>query len=145
MEGTKAKRCQLYLMEDGRKYWIPLTGMDAALYALIICMSVENGAGLNPNSYNTVQRLFETVYLHTTTKDTDEAPDITVPGTFRQVKFRINKVLSSIQVINSHGLQMDQDGGFLKVRVDPANIRVGQDTPLLDSDLYKAFKRALKA
>lgn len=145
VDGDKVKRCQMYLMDEGRRYWIPLTGMDAALYTLVICMSVEGRTGLNPNSYNTVQRLFEAVYLQMTTKDTDEAPDVTAPGTFRQVKFRINRTLSALSVISSHGLQMDQDGNILMVRVDPASVKVGQDTPLLDSDLYRAFCRALKA
>jgi len=143
-DGQNSRRSQIYIMDEGRKSWIPLTGMDAALYVLVILMSIEGREGLNPYG-SKLSRLFEAVYLSITTKDTDSAPDVTVSSTFRQVKHRMNKFLSMVREVESHGVQVDQNGTLMVTRIDPSHIRVGQDTPLLESSLYRAFVAALKA
>lgn len=144
-DGNTYKRSQLYIQDEGKRLWIPLTGMDAALYTLIILMSIEDRVGLDVGYRSKTQALFKSVYLEMTTRDTGKVPDVTVPDTLRQVKFRIRKALDAERAAFSHNLLMDQDGSTLKVRIDPSNVIIGQDTPLKSSSLYKAFICELKS
>lgn len=143
-DGSTYKRSQLYIQDEGKRLWIPLTGMDAALYTLIILMSIEGREGLDVRFLSKTQRLFKSVYLEITTRDTCKVPDVTAPSTLRQVKFRIRKALDAVTAAFSHNLLLDQDGSVLKVRIDPSNVIVGPDTPLMSSSLYKTFRQALR-
>lgn len=146
IKSSDNRKCQLTFTNDGMRKGIPLTGMDAALYVLAICMTHIEG-GLNVRKEKLLKELFEKVYWFIKPQSRDDSsidtPDITKPVTLRQVKFRISKAFSAASLSETYGLHLSKKGAFLTVDTDFSHIFVKDftDTPLLGTSLYREIKR----
>lgn len=140
-ETSDGRRCQFSIMDNGKAAGIPITGMDAAFYVVVLCCSRYGGL----NVYDTflMQRLFDVAYRYMSTRDADlDIPDITKPTTFRQVKHRIHEAISKVDAAEDHNLEMTMKDGRLTLTANLPDVRIcemGGEIEFEKSDIFRSL------
>lgn len=140
-ENSGGHKCQFTIMDKGKTSSIPITGMDAAFYLMVLCCSRHGG--LNTNNSSLMQKMFSAAYRYMSTRDVEMGiPDITKSTTFRQVKHRIHNAISNVDAAVDHNLELITKDGRLTLNVNLADIRIsgiGVETDFEKSEIFRTI------